>query len=237
MSLNPTPPPDPTPYPTAYAPPFYAYPHWQMPDPRAPAGRAGILMIVLGAMALLLAGCVGISAALIPTMRDNPQLAPMLAELERGGLSAVTLMTINAVVTGVIGLSFIFVGILVRRGTAAPVITALVLACLVLLLQLLGTVVMAVTGQPGTAACQLVVIVPLVILVIMLVQATGKIRAVSAMTAMYQTPMPPYGWPPHGYPAPEPEGYGYGYGAPPPRPDPQPPRPPPIEPMEGRDHI
>jgi hypothetical protein len=158
-------------------------------------------------------------AAVLPSMRGNPQLAEVLSELERGGVSAPALMTINAVVTGAVGLSFVVVGVLSRRGTPGPVITALVLACVVLLVQLVGTVAAAAIGQFAAAACNVIILIPLAILVVMLGKAARNALTVAAIERQYAAPTSyfpaPHGWPPqqqhpgHGTPS---YGYGYRYG-------------------------
>lgn len=187
-------------------------------------------MILLGILALLMGGCIGAMAALLPTFADNPQIAEALAELETAGASPALLMAVNAGVTILIGLGFVILGVLVRRGTAGPVITAMVLVGLVLLFQLFATVVLGVTGQLPAAGCNVITLIPLAFAMVMLIQAARNLPAVAALEAQYRQPAMPWGWSGPAYPPPpSPPASGYGYG--------QRPRPPPIETFESRDHI
>lgn len=243
----PPPPPDqpsqpPPGYPPAQygyaAPPYGAYPGmpWApQPDPRAPANRAGILMIILGILGLLLGGCMGVLAAFVPAMRDSPEAAQALAQMEeQAKVDAFTVFLAGAIVLGVASVAQIVVGVIVRRGTLGPVVTGIVLTALLLLFMGVQTIGALFTPGGIFGACVTgVACVLYVVLLVWLIQAARNSGAVAAQQAGYPNPLM------YGYAAPQPYGppqgygysYGYGYGQPPPPPQPSgdPGQPPPPQ--------
>lgn len=235
----PNPPPGYAPQPYGYPPPggfgaMYRPMGWApQPDPRGPASRAGILMIILGALGLLLGGCMGVLAAFVPAMRASPEAAQALAQMEeQTNIDAFTVFLAGAIVTGVASVAQIVVGVIVRRGTLGPVIAGIVLTALLLLFMGVQTVGALLTPGGLVGGCVTgVATVLYIVLLVWLIQAARNTGTVAAMQAGYPNPLM------YGYAAPQPYGqqsgygYGYGYGQPPAAPDaPPPPTNPPASP-------
>ncbi len=199
--------------------PYYAAPQPMQADPRAPAKRASILMFVVGAMALLFGGCMGFTAAMLPRLRDMPEVRQTLATLEsQAGVSATTLIIIAAVLFGVIGLAQIILGIFVRRGGLVIAIVGIIFTSLVLIYMCINLAISIITpGQLGGACMSVVVAAVFVAQLILLIQACRNAGQVRWMQQMYagQTAWPqqqaPYAQQPVDPPG---VNYGYGYGAP-----------------------
>lgn len=190
-------------------------------DPYAPllipARRAGLLMVVLGALAAAGSGCLSVvvAAAWEQVLAASPDL--VRAELA----NKQDLMQIVYVAMGVIGLLFgvgyIVLGIFVRRGGLEAAITALVLtivATLLLLVNVIGSASMLFDTAANQATALMGVCmtgVPLALLVLLLVwlieavRNAPKIKAARQYQAAYWQQQYPQPWqPPPSPPTPPP---------------------------------
>jgi hypothetical protein len=206
-------------------PPQY-YPYQPASDPYsaggfdallAPARRAGLLMIVLGALNLLCGICGGVmvAGADFEQILAQQELPPEV-ELTPGVLQG---LAIGMLVVGLAaGIGAIVLGLLVRRGASVPVILSLVLTALVVLvlafLIVAGTAAALMQGMAPTPIC--IWIIPLVLsilLLVWLIQAARNAGQIKAWQQQYQAQ----------YWQQQPYGGGYGYQQPPGQGPPPPP--------------
>jgi hypothetical protein len=221
MTQQQQPPPYPyPPYPSPYAPPQAAAYYAQPPAETllAPARRAGILMIVLGALMFLFAACVAVIGALIPNMRTQPEIQDAIAKLEAqlgGQVSVQTLFVVMGVVLTVISVLYIVAGAFARRGGMGAAVTSLVLASLVLLyLVFNGVGSLLMPGGAGAACFSLLIAGIHVLLVVWLIQAiraSTRVKLLQMQQAQYAAQY----WQYQQAQAQAQEATGgYGYGAP-----------------------
>lgn len=210
-----------TQYPQPLGQPPYPAPNYPPPwpgsDPTGPAKRAAILMIVLGVLGLLLAGCFGVIAGFLPTLLQNPDFAKgwneATAEQQLEMPVMVVAIVIAAIMVGVWSMAQIVVGAFVRRGTSVPIVFGIVLTALSLLGAAGNTVATLPTGNVGAIGCQFIGLALLILQLVWLIQAIRNASQVSAMQQMYgwQQQMAMGGMYPSGY-GQQPQQYGYGYG-------------------------
>lgn len=217
-------------YPPPYPMPYYAMPMTQ-PDPGAHGRRACILMIVVGIVALLMAGCVGVTAAMLPSLNDMPELQQSLSQLEnQAGFKASTLMIVAAVVFGIVALVQIILGILVRGGGLVSAVLAIVFTSIMLIYSAINFVAsLAISGQLGGACLSAGMAVVFGVQLILLIYVCRNAKHVAwlkqgafAPQAAWPPPQP-YVGPAGTYPPGMPQGYGYGSVPAPPPPPQQPP--------------
>jgi len=137
-------------YPSPYSAPQYQYTQAGF-DPAQqylqPAKNAGLLMIIMGAIGVLLALCIGVLAMMFPQVRDQmpaDQMAPIIEFEKQSGMSASVLFYVSSAVFLLPSVAFLIVGPFVRRGGTVAVISGLVLTIIGLLLgalYLLGSLV------------------------------------------------------------------------------------------------
>ncbi len=200
-----------------------------------PARSAGILLLVMGVLALLFSGGIIANASVYEDLRNTPQfqdnadLQKLQQQLDALDVSMKSVAYVFAGLVGAYGLVAVILGVLLlrTRGQGAT-ITALVIVILVSLfwgLNLLGSLASANVGAILLAA---LILGPHVLAIWWLLQA---LRNRSAAPAMYQTmptpnasfPPPPGSYPPgYGQPAPM-QGYRYQPPPPPPASQQQPP--------------
>ena len=237
----------PSPY-SPYTPPGpqdYAYAQPGAADLLAPAKRAGVMMIVLGSLALTCGMCV-LGAAGLPFDELPPEQKDLFRELEQqAGMPAKQMLTIYGAGTLVGGGLFLGLGIFVRRGGRGIVIASIVLVSATAIWFVKDLVSMAMLGGPAAAmaggACVSVVQIGLcALLLVWLAQALRAIPHLTAIAQQYQAQYwqyeqqrqayayghgtvpgsaQPQGYaPPQGYAAPQ------GYAPPPPQQPAQPPQ-------------
>jgi hypothetical protein len=195
-----------------------------MGDPRGPAKRASVLMIVLGSLTLLLGSCVGLVVAKLPSIMSQmpPEQTKAFNDMESQyhfTIHAIFLTMSAALV--IVGVIYIVMGIFVRNGGLGSVITSIVftsVTILFIIVNLLGSLLGGVNGLGGACMCVLALAM-FSLLLIFLIQAassSGRIRMMQnqyqAQYMQYQQMMQQYGQ----------AGYGYSYPPPPP-PGPLPP--------------
>jgi hypothetical protein len=213
------------------------YPYGSFPDPRLPARRAGVLMIVLGVLLLLMGGCIAAVGAALPSFRDQmpAEQRQVFDDLEhRFNFSLQGVMVAMGIITLAIGLANIILGILVRKGGIGTVVGSLVLtsiSILFILLNIFGAVMQGANGAVGL--CFWVVALALfVLLLVWLIQAARASSKIDLMQQQYQAQYSQYqqAWQQYGQTG-YPQGYGYPQPPPPAPPAPQPPgnEPPPPQ--------
>jgi hypothetical protein len=247
-------------YPSPYTPPPYVggmnY-SGGGGDPRGPFRRAGVLLIVLGALGLLAGLCITASLAMVPFDQVIAQ-SGMPPEAFNGytpqALKMVALIGFGLIALA--GLVFLLLGVFVFRASRGAALGAAVITGLALglgALWMLSAFVAAATQRiPQMALAICVFSIPMLLLILtmlFLVQAlrAGNVRQMTQQQYLAQM------WQMHQQASQNPPGYGYGYGqggygyappqgapppgaaAPPPSPAPEPPsvRHPPLPPDAG----
>ncbi|HRK30234.1 MAG TPA: hypothetical protein PLD59_04070, partial [Tepidisphaeraceae bacterium] len=210
-------------YPSPY--PIHSYATPAPMDPGAHGRRACIMMIIVGVIGLLMAGCVGVTAAMISGMAEMPELKQSLQQIEQqAGVNARTLLTIAAVVFGGVAVVQIILGIVVRGGGMVAGVLGIVFTSILILYSIVNVVASIGMGGQLGAAClsagMVVVFGVQLFLLINVCRNAGHVAWMKQMTALpqqpWQAPMMPHPAPP-GAAAPPGAwgGYGYGYGNPP----------------------
>jgi hypothetical protein len=172
--------PTPPPYPPAYEPQYTFWPQYLTPPEEllAPARRAGILMIALGVLAILLAGCGGIGVASLPAtafedaLRQQRQLNPDLPEFSAQLLTNVMLVMMGVI--GMFGLVAIILGVIVRLGSMVAAIFGLIFIAISGLGLLFITLTTLGEGFATFIVALAIMAVPLILCVatgLMLIQA------------------------------------------------------------------
>jgi hypothetical protein len=206
-------------------------------DLLAPARRAGVLMIILGALTIVIGLCMGFFSAMLPTMLDQmqPEQREMFDQMQQQLPPPFTLsrvFMIMAVTMLVVGLLYIILGLLVRRGGLGMVITSIVLTSLVSLFLLATSAQSLFHPNGAMGGCMTIVALGLfILLLVWLIQAARTSSRIPQMQSNYQAQYQQYLQTQQMYGQ-----AGYGYGTPQPTAPPQPPptnqSPPPPE--EGR---
>lgn len=213
-------------YPAQYPMPFYAAP---TVDALAPARRASVMMIVIGTLSLLMGGCMGITAALLPQMQSMPELNTQLSQLEsQSGVSITALLIVAASLFAAVAIVQIVLGFIVRRGSMVPAVISIVFTSLILIYCGINAIAaLALQGQFGGACMSFAAAALFVVQLVMLFQVCRNAGQARSMQFMSPAMMP---WP--GYAGPQ-QGYGqmgYGYGPITPQQPQQHPTPPPSNP-------
>lgn len=230
-------------YPSPYSPPPGPYSQggygygWNPYDQYlAPARRAGVLMIILGALAMTCGTC-ALGFSYTPTDQLPAEQQEAFRQMEEQvGMSLMTYMRWAGAGLMVPGVAFVLIGVWVRRGTRAAIVTAMVAAGLAVLYFALGSVLMLVRGAGIQACFQLVLVAPFGLLIVWLAQAWRYAGALGASQSQYQAQYWQYLQQQQQYGQQYPAG---GYAPPPGQPpiapggSPLPPPPPPPPPPEG----
>jgi hypothetical protein len=218
-----------TQHPSPYQPPMQTsgYAPTSYSATNGPARQAGILMIILGALLLLMGGCVaGVGASLSKFIdKMPPEQVRMLQEFENSThISAGKIFVGLGIFLIIVSILYMLLGIFVRGGGLGWTITSIVLTVLTILYLILNVIGSLFQGPGGFAGlCFGFLLLGLFgWLFVLLIQAArwgGKVRMGQSQyqqqMMLYQQAMQQYQQP----------GYGYGYGYPPP---PAPPAPPPA---------
>jgi hypothetical protein len=221
-------PPSPYSYPMPYQTPAgYSY------DPfgqhLGPARRAGILMIILGALVAVYAACNAIAMFAVPAdqlMRNNPMMTKEAAQISPDVLK--TTGVIVSVLILLVGLAKIILGVFVRRNSGGAIVGGLILTALVTVVVGLFAVTFAFAGlaAPPAFVVSCLLFIPLALLVLELVWLVQAMRAgtqIRAMQAQYHAQFHQYQQQQQAY------AQQYGYGQPM-QPQPQAQQPPASEP-------
>jgi hypothetical protein len=232
-------------YPSPYSPPPQAYAsnyaYFNAPDPRGPARRASVMMIVLGSLLLVLGLCV---VGVGQMMRSTPlpaELASQVQQIEsQTGVTLAGIMAVAGVVMVVFSLLMIALGIWVRGGGLVAAVLSIIATSVALLMLsfvvLFGTIGALQRGNPQ-AFVQIfiwgiawVLFLVQLILLISAARASGRVavsqQQLHAQYWQYQQNMQAYGG-------------GGGYHAPmapPPAPPNMPATPASQPPSRGDDH-
>ncbi len=228
-------------YPPPYSPPSFDY--YQpaqpgTPDLLAPARRASIVMFVVGVLFLVCGGYIGIASSVLNMNQILEQQRPSLPPEAQGMFTPEILRAyfVGICIAAIIGaILMVGLGLLVRRGSFAGIVTALVLTILGLLCFLcpaVGTIPMF-TRLPFQAGITLLILaVPLLLLglqLVWLIQGASGVSRLRAWQRQYQAQYTQVQYPYGGFQqvAPSPQAYGY-----PTRPpvSPPPPGQPPVVP-------
>ena len=180
------PPPYPPPYPPQQ-PPYYGAPPPSPEELQAPARRAGVMMIVLGTLAVLLGLLSAYRANTFDTAEWSrapevrQQLEQQFAAFERAGISPRTVLLVFAAIPLVLGAALGALGFLVRGGGIVPIAVSIALASLLVLL--FGVALAATASQGGMfmviGLCSYVV--PLALMVLLLVWLVQAARAAAPL--------------------------------------------------------
>jgi len=208
-------------YPSPYAPPPYSggfdYYSAGGGDPRPPFRRAGILLIVLGAMALLFGFCVGTVFLVVPLEQFQAQgaLPPELLngtplEMFRAAIF------VMAGVIAFVGIVLIVLGIFVMRGSRGATIGGIIvcgLAALFGALQFINGVAIVAThpsAQFMGGAC--LAAVPLALEALAILWLAQALRSGKQMQMSQQQYLAQMWQMQQQQQAQNQTGYGYGYG-------------------------
>lgn len=141
-------------------------------DPTAPARWAAIAMFVFGLLAMVMAGCVGVGLAILP----GAELEKMRQQANSGteiytpeALLHVIILVMTVI--GSVGLLFVILSWLVRRGAKIPCRIALVLTGMVEMMLVLNALAALAHGQPQGLPLAFVVIAVLGLIMHWLIQA------------------------------------------------------------------
>jgi hypothetical protein len=212
-------------YPSPYSPPPYpqnaGYYNPYAFDPLRPAKRAGILMIIVGAIAILFATCMVGVGQMIRTVELPPELAAQLQQWESKGVSPEAVFTAMGVAFLLFAVTQILLGLFVRRGKTFAIVFSLTGTSLVVVLLglfvLSGAVNVLTHASPQMLVGLMVWIVPLGLLVLQLIWLIAALRGrrqVAFAQQQYQAQYWQYQQNMQGY-------SGYGQAPPPPPPLPQ----------------
>lgn len=196
-------------------PPAFETTPWSWDDWLAPARRAGLALIVLGAILLVGGGCCGL--ATISFSRGGDAQAQFMAEFDQAGVSVEMVRTLLIAFTAaqvVAGLVLVVLGALVRGGSRWATIASIVLVGLMILGLLgvagLGVVAALTEGATDPASilglcmfvAPLALLVPALVMLIRASQANAALRAAQWQAWQQQQstwggpPPPPPGGPP-----------------------------------------
>jgi hypothetical protein len=204
-------------------------------DPReqllAPARRAGLLMIILGAIAMGCGGCF-FGGSFLPLNQLPPDSMAQLRQLEQMFDMPITrIMRILGVVLLIPGLAFIGSGIFVRRGTLAGIVIASILTVMAILYLAFNALGQLGAGEPAGACLTAIVIGPTILVLVWLFQANRNRTQLMYFSSQYPQAYGHYPQMPPGYPQPPyPQQSYLPQGGYPPPYVPQPPIPPPPPP-------
>ncbi len=152
--------------------------------------RAGILMVVLGVLALLMGGCFGAAAGLVRWERMQPDVVEMVREFESTtAISFRAAMAVLSVMMVVPAVLMIVLGFFVRKGSRGAVIAGVVLAGLGLLFSLWNMVGSMTMGGPqamGGICMSLLMLAVLGLLMVWLVQALRAVGPLREAQTAYQ---------------------------------------------------
>src|SRR5262245_964260 len=173
----------------------YSYPAYAQ-DPyaaaRAPARRAGVLMIIIGGLLTLLGMCAG-STLFFPEHMIRQQIEIMPPSPD-GQLTVPQMRKqalVSVIVSAVSGVVLIALGLFVRRGSKGAIITGIVLTSLAVLQFGLGTLgfLALAAGAPIMILMACFAAIPLALFILLLVWLIQSLRGSSdlqRMQAMYQ---------------------------------------------------
>lgn len=196
----------PQPYPAQYGPPLgYASPS----QIGMSAKWAGILLIVLGVVAMLMGGCATAMGAVLPTLMESPEVQRdqdvqrMFQELSKGGTTPDVLFYVVGGVLLAYALTMVVTGIvLVRARNRGPVTAGIVIVSIVLVLS--GLQVIGALLQGNVPAL-------LMMLIFSGLHALVVFWLTQARRAGPQMPTMPSGYPGYSYPPPPPPQPMQGY--------------------------
>jgi hypothetical protein len=213
-------------YPSPYSPPPYpqnaGYYNPYGFDPRGPAKRAGLLMIIVGAIATLFALCMVGVTQILRTTTLPPELAAQMHQMESNGVTAAAIFMTMGVAFFIFAVLEIVLGLFVRTGNTVAIGLSLIGTAVVLVIfavfVLVGTA-NALMHAPQAVAGLMIWLVPLALLVLQLIWLITAIRAAPRMAMaqqqyqaqlwQYQQNIQAYG------------GYGQALSPPPPPPKPE----------------
>lgn len=173
-----------------YSPQYGFLPYYHAtPDALlGPARRASLILFLLGGLLLLFTTCVGGSAlfsteeVLAKTIEDMRQVNPQAAEIYTPQVLR-TVQIAMAVVIGLVALTAIILGVVVRSGSRGSAITALVLVLLpsfVVGLMLLSTLF---AGPATFLTASALMLLPFILVVMAITSLIGAIRAAPQIEA------------------------------------------------------
>jgi hypothetical protein len=148
-----------------------------------PARRAGLLMIILGSLAMFCGTCfTGLSY--VPTDQLAPEQQQLLRQIEKQvGMPAAQYIRWSGIGLLGSGVVLLSVGLWVRTGTRVAVAAAAAVAGLGLVYFGLGALLLLVQGTPVPACFQCLLVALFVLLMVWLV---GAWRSAGTMGAVYE---------------------------------------------------
>lgn len=187
-------------YQPPYTPQYSAYTGYNPIVPLlAPARRAGVLIIVLGALTILSSACFGVMGAFwteISREMTTEQIAQFTKLEAEGGIAMAKLIYVFAAGCGFLGMLYIVLGILCRSGNLVVLIVSMIPLVLTIL-YLLGTLLFAPGIESGILF--MLVGIPHLLAGMWLIQAminSSKIREIQLQQQMqmwqYQMQMQQY---------------------------------------------
>jgi hypothetical protein len=177
-------------YSPGYSPQYGFWPYYLTP-PEAllgPARRASLMLFLLGGLLLLAMTCMGASVigetdeALAKGIEDMRQVSPEAAAIYTPQILR-TAQGAMAVMIGLLGLTAIILGVVVRSGSRASSITALVLVVLPTLCVALLTLCTLVGGPAMFLAVVAFMLIPFILSAMTISFLIGAIRAAGQVDA------------------------------------------------------
>lgn len=169
--------------PSSYGGP-YGYAASPLDTLLGPARRAGIVMFLSAAAALILGGLFLLTATMVatPSFQQTPQYQQFQAEMGRSGATVQMMQIGLAVVAGICLVYAVTTGVLaffVRKGGAGPVVTALVITVVSALLMAVMLITSLASVNAGAICMTVVPLGVLVLQLVFLILAVTKAGAVS----------------------------------------------------------
>jgi hypothetical protein len=174
-------------YPSPYSPPPYQQnpgyfaPHLYSLDPLRAAKRAGLLMILVGAVAVLFSLCMVGVGQMIRTTPLPPELTAKMQEMEANGISPTGTFLAMGAAFFIFACAEIILGIIVRSGKQAAIVLSLIGTAIVLALfgfLLLGVALSALSHMAPQAIAGLMIwLVPFGLMILQLIWLLAAKRA------------------------------------------------------------
>jgi hypothetical protein len=155
-----------------------------------PAKRAGLLMIIIGAVTVMLAMCMVGVGQLLKSMAVPPELAAQIQQLESKGITVGEYFAVVGGIFLIFAIAEIVLGIFVRLGKTIAIILSMIGTSIVLILLAL-TILFAILGSLSQAGPQMIFgailwFVPLVLLGLQLMWLIGASRGNSRVALAQQ---------------------------------------------------
>lgn len=205
MSQYPYQPPPNSPYGLGY------YPRDPVAVLLAPAKRASIFMfLVSGLIFLCSVSLIAQSDGSNVPPAQAAQFQKMEQQLAAMDMSVAGVLKVMTVIVTIIGVLFIFMGVMVRRGGMGSAITSIILCCLLALatgLMMLGVVVQGGTLEACIPGISFILTILALVFLFQAARNSGQLNAYRAAAYAAMSQYPPGGMQPGMYPSQQPQAW------------------------------